>query len=255
MNGQPERVMGHGAKPSQQEYVSEIPEEVRVKIGRAAEGKRQISDADVKGLEYVDVSRRPYRYVKRALDIILSAGGLIVLLLPLLLVCLLIYIDDPGNVIFSQYRVGLHGKRFKLYKLRTMKLDTPKYMATQEVDDPDRYITRLGRVLRRLSIDELPQLFNVLKGDMSLIGPRPLISDEYEIHAMRLKFGVYNVRPGVTGLAQINGRDVVTAADKVRWDVRYLQKFSFAEDARILFSTIPKVFRHADVVEGHSDNA
>ena len=234
------------------DYEMEIPPEVREKIEHADAEHRRISEGDLRDLAYVDVSKRPYRYVKRGLDIVLSALGLLVTIVPLLLVCLAIYIDDPGRVIFSQYRVGLHGKRFKLYKLRTMRSDTPKYLSTQEVEDPDKYITRLGHTLRRLSIDELPQLYNVLKGDMSLVGPRPLISDEYEIHEMRMKFGVYNVRPGVTGLAQVNGRDTVKPTDKVHWDMKYLQGFGFGQDVRILFLTVPKIFLCAGVVEGES---
>ena len=230
----------------------EIPPEVREKMERADGGHPLIAEAKLRDLEYVDVSKRPYRFVKRGLDILLSAVGLVVLILPLLLVSLMIYLDDPGHVIFSQYRVGLHGKRFKLYKLRTMRADTPKYLSTQEVDDPDKYITRIGHTLRKLSIDELPQLFNVLKGDMSLVGPRPLISDEYEIHEMRMKFGVYNVRPGVTGLAQVNGRDMVKPTEKVRLDVEYLREFGIMKDIMILYATVPKVLGNAGVVEGHT---
>ena len=159
------------------------------------------------------------------------------------------------NVIFAQYRVGRGGRRFKLYKLRTMRRDTPKYMSTSEVDDPDRYITRVGHILRRLSIDELPQLINVLKGDMSIIGPRPLISDEHEIHDLRMKFGVYKIRPGLTGLAQIRGRDMVTPADKVHWDVRYLEEFGFWTDVKIILSTIPKIIGGNGFAEGFRSSA
>lgn len=119
-----------------------------------------------------------------------------------------------------------------------------------ELENPDRYITRVGKFLRRFSLDEIPRLFNVLKGDMSLVGPRPLISDEYEIHAMRMRFGVYNIRPGVTGLAQINGRDLVQPEEKVRWDVKYLHEFGPRLDLKILLATLPKVFDGHDVVEG-----
>ena len=108
--------------------------------------------------------------------------------------------------------------------------------------DPDQYITRCGRFLRKTSLDEIPQLINVLKGDMSLVGPRPLISDEYEIHAMRMRFGVYSLRPGLTGLAQINGRDLVSPEEKVRWDVNYLERCSLWTDLKILLATVPKVF-------------
>lgn len=123
------------------------------------------------------------------MDIILALLGLAVLLIPFGIISAVIYLDDPGNVLFAQYRIGRRGKRFKLYKFRTMKLDTPKYLSTSEISDPDAYITRVGHFLRKYSLDELPQLFNVFKGDMSLVGPRPLIANEYEIHAMRIPLG------------------------------------------------------------------
>lgn len=214
-----------------------------------------ITEEQVQDLQPVDVSGKAYCIVKRILDIVLSFLGLTVLLLPLALTALVVYIDDPGKVIFSQKRVGRNGKLFRLYKFRTMKLDTPKYMATMDVDDPKKYITRAGHVLRKLSLDEIPQLFNVLKGDMSLVGPRPLIPNEEEIHAMRHRFGVYTARPGVTGLAQINGRDLVTPAQKVRWDVRYVEHFGFWLDVKILFATVPKIFGAEGVVEGYDSRS
>ena len=185
------------------------------------------------------------------MDLLLSTVGLLVLTVPFAVIAAIIYADDPGPVIFSQYRIGRRGRRFKLYKFRTMKLDTPKYLSTMEVEDPNKYITRVGHGLRKFSLDELPQLVNVLKGDMSLVGPRPLIADEYEIHAMRTRFGVYSVRPGVTGLAQIHGRDLVSPADKVRWDVKYLQEFGMWTDLKILIATVPKIFGGEGVVEGY----
>lgn len=209
-----------------------------------------ITEEQVQDLHWVDASGKGYCGVKRMLDFILSFLGLTMLLIPLALVALVVYIDDPGTVFFSQKRVGRNGKLFRLYKFRTMKMDTPKYMATKNVDDPDKYITRVGRVLRKLSLDEIPQLFNVLKGDMSLVGPRPLIPNEEEIHTMRDRFGVYSVRPGVTGLAQINGRDLVTPAQKVHWDVKYVENFGFRMDLKILLLTVPRVFGGSGVVEG-----
>lgn len=210
-----------------------------------------ITEEQVQDLHRVDADGRFYCVVKRALDFILSLLGLIVFLIPIFVTALVVYIDDPGKVIFSQKRVGKNGKLFSLYKFRTMKQDTPKYMATMDVDDPDKYITRVGHVLRKLSMDEIPQLFNVLKGDMSLVGPRPLIPNEEEIHIMRERFGVYSVRPGVTGLAQINGRDTVSPAEKVRWDVRYVERLGFWLDVKILFATVPKIFGGEGVVEGY----
>lgn len=228
----------------------EVSEEVLEKMQRA-DGETLIRGDALAGVEYVEVRGRKYHFFKRLIDLVCSALGLLILLIPMALVALIVYLDDPGEVFFKQYRVGLNGKRFKLYKFRTMKKETPKYMSTMEVDDPDKYITRVGRFLRKTSVDELPQLINVLKGDMSLVGPRPLISDEYEIHEMRTRFGVYHVRPGVTGLAQINGRDTVMPAEKVRWDVKYLEKFGFVFDVKILLATIPKIFGGEGVVEGY----
>lgn len=232
----------------------EIPPEVQEKIA-GANGKYMVSPDTVKDLDYVNITHSHYMIPKRIMDVILSLFALLLIAVPMLIVCAAIYLDDPGSVIFSQYRVGRGGHRFKLYKLRTMRHDTPKYMSTSEVDDPDRYITRVGRVLRRMSVDELPQLVNILKGDMSIVGPRPLISDEHEIHELRMKFGVYQIRPGLTGLAQIHGRDMVTPADKVRWDVRYLENFGFWTDVKIILSTIPKLFGGNGFAEGYKHTA
>ena len=132
-----------------------------------------------------------------------------------------------------------------------MKKSTPKYLATSEIDDPQQYFTRVGKLIRKLSLDEIPQLINVVKGDMSLVGPRPLISDEYEMHAMRMRFGVYNIRPGITGMAQVNGRDTVEPESKLRYDVRYLEKFGFWTDVKLLLITVPKVLRWEGFAEGN----
>lgn len=233
------------------EYAFEVSQEVKEKIQNAENLNRLISEDTVQDLKRVYIYKRFYCKFKRLMDILLSAMGLLVLMIPFAIIAAVVYLDDPGAVIFSQYRIGRKGKRFKLYKFRTMKMDTPKYLSTMEMDDPEKYITRVGNVLRKLSLDELPQLVNVLKGDMSLVGPRPLIADEYEIHAMRMRFGVYSIRPGVTGLAQIHGRDLVSPADKVRWDVKYLQSFGLWQDIKILLATIPKVLGRVGVVEGY----
>lgn len=227
----------------------DIPPEVQEKIAYT-NGVNLVDENDVSDLEFVSVTKRHYLIGKRIMDIMLALVALFIIAIPMLIIFLIVYIDDSGNVIFTQYRVGMGGRRFKLYKLRTMRRDTSKYMSTSEVDDPNRYITRMGRILRRLSIDELPQLFNVVKGDMSIVGPRPLISDEHEIHDLRMKFGVYRIRPGLTGLAQIHGRDMVTPADKVRWDVRYLERFGFWTDVKIVLSTIPKLIGGNGFAEG-----
>jgi O-antigen biosynthesis protein WbqP len=209
-----------------------------------------ISEDTVLDLKRVYITKRFYCKIKHLVDMLFALLGLTVLLIPFAVIAAVIYMDDPGKILFTQYRIGRLGKRFKLYQFRTMKQDTPKYLSTREGSDPNAYITRAGHFPRKYSLDELPQLINVLKGDMSLVGPRPLISDEYEIHAMRMRFGVYSIRPGVTGLAQIHGRDLVSPADKVRWDVKYLQDFGMWEDVKILFLTIPKIFEGEGVVEG-----
>ena len=236
----------------EEKYEFEISDEVKEKIEHADNKHALIDEEALKDLKPIELKSRGYRFFKRAGDILISGCALVVLLVPLLLVALAVFVDDPGKVLFRQYRVGRNGKRFRLYKFRSMKLNTPKYMSTAEVDDPDKYITRVGKILRKTSLDELPQLINVFKGDMSLVGPRPLISDEYEIHQMRTAFGVYALRPGVTGLAQINGRDTVAPAAKVRWDVKYLESFGFKTDMKILFATVPKIFGGEGVVEGYS---
>ena len=199
---------------------------------------------------YEDIQSRPYSRVKRLLDIVFSAVGLLVLAVPLLIVMLAIYIDNPGPVFFSQYRVGMGGKHFRMVKFRSMRVDAPHELSTAEVRDPKALITRVGRFIRKYSIDELPQLYNVLIGDMSIVGPRPLILREQDMHDMRNHYGVYAVRPGLTGMAQINGRDLVTTEQKVYWDVKYLHEFGFRTDARIVLGTIPKILSHADVVDG-----
>ena len=232
------------------EDVLEIPQEVLEKISNTASGQSLVAEDSISDLRYVSIADSRYVLPKRIIDVVLAFLALLIIAIPMLIVFAVMYIDDPGKVLFAQYRVGMGGRRFKLFKLRTMYHDTPKYLSTSEIDDPDKYITRFGKFLRRFSIDELPQLINVLKGDMSLVGPRPLISDEHEIHALRMKFGVYKVRPGLTGLAQIHGRDMATPADKVRWDVRYLEKFGFWTDVKIIFSTIPKLFGGQGFAEG-----
>ena len=194
-----------------------------------------------------------YSLVKRILDMLLSAVGLLVLLIPFGVIAVVLYLDDPGPVLFRQFRVGRAGKQFQLYKFRTMKQDCPHSVATRDMHDPDRYVTRVGHFLRKTSLDELPQLINVLRGDMSLVGPRPLIPEETDIHEMRLFRGVYTLRPGLTGLAQINGRDVVQAEEKVRYDVCYLEHFGFWLDLKILLATVPKVLGGEGVVEGFQE--
>lgn len=228
----------------------EAPEAVLEKIEWDGSLSKWIEAYRLQDLSPAEELPRLYCAAKRFFDVVLSCLALAVLAVPMLVLALAIYIDDPGRVLFTQKRVGRGGRRFRFYKFRTMRADTPHYCPTMELDDPERYMTRLGRFLRRFSLDELPQLLNVLRGDMSLVGPRPLISDEYKVHSVRAYFGVYNVRPGITGLAQINGRDFCPDGEKVRWDVKYLEDFGLWQDLRILLSTVPKVFGAAGVADG-----
>lgn len=195
------------------------------------------------------LSWTPYLAVKRVVDVIFSSIGIVILFLPGLLIAAVIACESRGPVLFSQRRVGRYGREFRIYKFRTMHVETPKYRSTEELENSGQYITRVGHFLRKFSLDELPQLINVWKGDMSLIGPRPLIAEETEIHRLRLENGVYQVRPGITGLAQINGRDRVSTEEKVRMDREYVEHFGMKEDLGILFATIPKLLSGEDVVE------
>lgn len=195
------------------------------------------------------LSWTPYLTVKRAADVIFSSIGIVILFLPGLLIAAVIACESRGPVLFSQRRVGRYGREFRIYKFRTMHVETPKYRSTEELENSGQYITSVGHFLRKFSLDELPQLINVWKGDMSLIGPRPLIAEETEIHRLRLENGVYQVRPGITGLAQINGRDRVSTEEKVRMDREYVEHFGMKEDLGILFATIPKLLSGEDVVE------
>jgi len=181
------------------------------------------------------------RYVKRALDILFSLWLLILLLLPMFVIAVIIRADSSGNSIFKQKRLGRGGKVFVCYKFRTMYKYAPSTKSAAELENRDRYITRVGKFLRRSSLDEIPQLFNVLKGEMSLVGPRPLICEEEEIHRQRMERGVYALRPGITGMAQINGRNLLCDEEKLKSDSYYLQNIRIGLDIKILFYTFFKV--------------
>ncbi len=181
------------------------------------------------------------RYTKRLLDIVLSFLLLFFLLLPMLFIAVAIRVDSRGNAIFKQKRMGRGGRIFVCYKFRSMYIDAPDRMPASKLCDGRKYVTRVGRLLRRTSLDELPQLFNVLKGDMSLIGPRPLICEEEEIHKRRMDGGVYSLRPGITGMSQINGRNLLCDEEKLRGDMYYLQNIRMWLDVKILFRTLFKV--------------
>lgn len=193
--------------------------------------------------------QRIYCKAKRGLDIICSAAGLIVLSPVFLVAAAAIKLESPKEkVIFKQTRVGRKEDTFYLYKFRSMRSDSPE-LSTSEFLNAERYITKVGHFIRKTSIDELPQLWNVLKGDMSLVGPRPLLPKEEEVHFLRNYYGIYQVRPGITGLAQISGRDAVDNYNKVRLDRAYVRGVSFPLDLKILWRTVFKVAKSEGVVD------
>ena len=191
-----------------------------------------------------------YPYIKRGADVLFALLALICLSPVYLALALAVKISSPGPVLFRQKRVGRGGRLFTIYKFRTMRTDTPRDTATHLLQDPARYITGVGAFLRRSSLDELPQFFNVLKGDMSIVGPRPALYNQYDLIAAREKAGVNAVRPGITGLAQISGRDELPIPVKVRYDREYVENLSLKMDARCFFGTIISVLRGEGVREG-----
>lgn len=190
------------------------------------------------------------RFGKRMLDILLSAAGCLILLPVYVLIALAIKIDDPGTILFRQKRVGIHKTHFNIMKFRTMKMCTPRDVPTHMLENPEQYITRVGKFLRKTSLDELPQIFQILTGDMSVIGPRPALWNQYDLLEERDKYGANDIRPGLTGWAQINGRDELPIDVKARLDGEYVQKMSFLFDCKCFFGTIGAVLRHDGVVEG-----
>lgn len=187
--------------------------------------------------------------LKRTLDFLLSLCGLLVLWPLFLVIAIAIKIDDPGPVFFSQKRVGLHKRYFQLYKFRSMKVNTPD-VPTHLLEHPEQYISKVGGFLRKYSLDELPQIINILLGQMAIIGPRPALWSQEDLIAQRDKYGANDVRPGLTGWAQINGRDELTIEEKSAYDGEYVKCLSFAFDCKCFFGTIGAVLRHDGVVEG-----
>lgn len=185
--------------------------------------------------------RRKYFALKRGLDVLISCLLIALLALPMLIIWLLVSITSRGGGIFRQTRIGRGGKPFTCYKFRTMYVSAPPRCPAAQILHGERYVTPIGRVLRRTSLDELPQLFCVLRGDMSLVGPRPLIAEEGGIHTLRARLGVYSIRPGITGLSQICGRNGLEDGAKAALDARYLEEMSIIEDARIVGVTLRKV--------------
>jgi O-antigen biosynthesis protein WbqP len=190
------------------------------------------------------------KFLKRLIDILLSGVGLILLAPVYLLIAIAIVIDDPGPVLFRQKRIGVHKTHFEILKFRTMRMDAPKDMPTHLLQDPEQHITRVGKILRKTSLDELPQIAQIFTGKMSIIGPRPALWNQFDLIEERDKYGANDVRPGLTGWAQINGRDELPIAIKARFDGEYVERMSFLFDCKCFFGTILSVLRHDGVVEG-----
>lgn len=195
--------------------------------------------------------------LKRCIDILLSFVGLIVLIPVFIIVGIIIYFDDPGPIFFKQKRIGKSKEIFWLHKFRSMKVKTPD-LPTHMLDNPDVYITKVGRIMRKLSIDELPQVYDILVGKMSIIGPRPALWNQDDLIAERDKYGANDIRPGLTGWAQINGRDELPIDIKAKFDGEYAEKLNcggikaFLMDFKCFMGTILKVIKSDGVVEGAS---
>ena len=192
-----------------------------------------------------------YKYFfKRLFDVLLSGIGIIVLVPFWLVFFIAIKIDSKGPIFFKQKRIGIHKKIFNILKFRTMRVDTPHDVPTHMLENPEQYITRVGKFLRKTSLDELPQIFNIFIGQMSIIGPRPALYNQDDLVAERDKYGANDVKPGLTGWAQINGRDELEIVDKAALDGEYVKRQSFLFDCKCFFGTIKRVLHHDGVVEG-----
>ncbi|MFU2423524.1 MAG: sugar transferase [Bacteroides sp.] len=191
-----------------------------------------------------------YQKIKRVIDFILSLTAIIILFPVLLILVIAIKAESRGPIFFKQKRVGIHKSHFMIYKFRTMRIDTPKDVPTHLLKNPDQYITKVGHFLRKTSLDELPQLINIVKGDMAIVGPRPALWNQYDLIAERDKYHANDILPGLTGWAQINGRDELEIPVKAKLDGEYVKKMSFLFDLRCLFGTVFSVLRSDGVVEG-----
>ncbi len=192
-------------------------------------------------------------FFKRGIDCILSLIGLILLSPILLIIAVIIKITSPGPVLFKQERMGKDNKHFRIMKFRTMRIDTPKDCPTHMLENPDQFITKIGHVLRKTSLDELPQLWNIFVGDMAVIGPRPSLPNQYDLNELRDQNGASKVRPGLTGLAQISGRDELEIAVKAALDGEYVKRITFFTDLKLFFATFISVLRSDGVKEGKTE--
>jgi O-antigen biosynthesis protein WbqP len=191
-----------------------------------------------------------FKLFKRVSDFVLSLIGLILLSPLFLIIIILIKLDSKGPILFKQKRVGRHKKHFNILKFRTMRIDTPKDTPTHLLKNPEQWITKMGRFLRKTSLDELPQIINILKGDMSIIGPRPALWNQYDLIEERDKYDCHKLYPGLTGYAQIHGRDELPIVEKAKLDGYYVKHMSLWLDIKIFFGTIFSIFKSEGVVEG-----
>lgn len=209
----------------------------------------QKTDSEV-GLNHNKLNKRKFGYfvIKRVFDVVVSCVGVVVLFLPMLLVACCIKLESPGPAIFTQKRMGKDGNEFTIYKFRTMHQSAPSDSATKDIVGVEQYITRIGSFLRRTSIDELPQLYNIIRGDMSIVGYRPVCLTEERLNMLRQEHGVFAIRPGLTGLAQVSGRDNVSLEEKVQLDARYTCECSIKMDIFCLAKTVGIVFTGEGVI-------
>lgn len=194
-----------------------------------------------------------YLKVKRLLDFTLSLIALIILFIPFVIIGIVIKIESKGPVFFKQERIGKNKNHFFIYKFRSMRTDAPKDMPTHLLNNATSYITKSGNFLRKTSLDELPQLINILKGEMSIVGPRPALWNQDDLVAERDKYGANDVRPGLTGLAQVNGRDELEIPIKAKFDGDYVENISFMQDVKIILLTVMKIFKREGIVEGKKE--
>ena len=188
--------------------------------------------------------------MKRFFDLFISIIGLIILSPVFLILIIWIKLDSKGPILFKQKRVGIHKTHFHILKFRTMKIDTPKDTPTHLLKNPEQYITRAGKFLRKTSLDELPQIINIIKGDMAIVGPRPALWNQYDLIEERDKYGANDIRPGLTGWAQVNGRDELEIPVKAALDGEYVKKMGILMDIKCIFKTVIQIFTHEGVVEG-----
>ncbi|MEK4004776.1 sugar transferase [Paenibacillus sp. FSL H3-0333] len=196
---------------------------------------------------------KPYMIVKQTLDFILALIGMLLLWPFFLIIALVIKSTSKGPVLFRQKRLGRNKKEFYILKFRTMRTDTPSDMPTHLLQDPDFFITKVGKFLRKTSLDELPQIINILKGDMSIVGPRPALWNQYDLIAERDKYGANEIKPGLTGWAQVNGRDELPNEVKAKFDGEYVRRLGFNIDVECFFGSIITVLRRDGIVEGRRE--